>query len=133
MIWYGVIQPSEVCVSTSTPLSRTPVPNRLIPMISEAEEATVVEPSLEQRAQSRLLDEGYYFLEELTHLLPQAVHQAIVDDTISSSWYAQMRDRVRDLKRGHLSSGDSDHTQGAIHWFEGELLFRELWPAFIAT
>ena len=123
---YKCLQHEGVCkiyilyVVINIDTHRTPVPNWLIPVISEAEETTVAVTKLEQRAQSRLLEVGHYFLEDLTHLLPQDILQAIIDDTISPSWYMQMRDRVEELKRGHLSSGDSDHTQGAIHWFEGE-------------
>lgn len=76
-------------------------------------------PVMEEQVQSKLQLEGHYHLVDAVHLLPKGLQEAIMEDALPLTWYMQMRERTAELKRGHLSSMESDSAPGAIHWFEG--------------
>ncbi len=102
-----------------------------IPIISEADELPVPtlspyvpvsmkpETPLDDQARIRLMEEDdYTFLIGVVDKFSPELQQAIVDNKVPPSWYEQMRERVGELRRGHLSHGDSDHSPGAIHWLK---------------
>ncbi len=89
-----------------------------IPVLSEESSELV----LEDLVQAKLSQEGYYFLVGVENLMSKGLQEAILSDSLPPSWYMQMRDRVGELKRGHLASGEDDSSPGAIHWYEGMLL-----------
>lgn len=72
--------------------------------------------------QAKLSADGYYFLVGVVNLFPKGLQEAILNDLVPPSWYVTMRERVGELKRGHLSTGEDDSSPGAIHWYEGTLL-----------
>lgn len=80
-----------------------------------------VEPALEDQVQTKLNIEGYSELMVAVPLMRKDLQEAILNDMLPFSWYDVMKERVSELKRGHLARGEDDSTPGAIHWFEGEL------------
>ena len=86
----------------------------------------MVKPKLELRVINSLIENGHFFMVEVVHLLPEDVQQSIANDAVPSSWYDKMKDRVEDLKSGHLSTDSSDNHDGAIHWFEGEFVWESV-------
>lgn len=74
---------------------------------------------LEDQVMSKLDLEGYTYLMEVVHLMPKGLQEAILEESLPLPWYVQMRERVGELKRGHLSNEEEDSSPGAIHWFEG--------------
>ena len=88
-----------------------------IPMISE--EAESVGLSLEQQVKITLDSNGHHYLVDCVHIMCKPLQQALLNDTLPMSWYLSIKERIGELKRGHLASDESDNTPGAVHWFEG--------------
>lgn len=78
-----------------------------------------VELPIEDQVQTKLNMEGYFELAEVVPLMRKELQEAILNDLVPLSWYEQIKERVRELKRGHLARNEDDSTPGAIHWFEG--------------
>ena len=87
-----------------------------IPVLSEESSELV----LEDQVQAKLSQEGYYLLLGVANLMCKELQEAILNDSLPPSWYMQMQERVGELKRGHLCSGEEDSSPGAIHWIQGE-------------
>ena len=68
---------------------------------------------------SKLLEEGHLALVEVADKLPKELQEAILVDSLPISCYENLSQRVSELRRGHLASGEEDGSAGAIHWFEG--------------
>lgn len=71
---------------------------------------------------SKLLEEGHLALVEVADKLPKELQEAILVDSLPTSCYENLSQRVSELRRGHLASGEEDGSAGAIHWFEGVCL-----------
>lgn len=89
-----------------------------IPVLSEESSELV----LEDQVEAKLSQDGYFFLMGVAHLMSKGLQEAILNDSLPSTWYVMMRERVGELKRGHLCSGEDDSSPGAIHWYEGTLV-----------
>ena len=118
---YYSTSPSPLPPSSTPTVTPTPT-TTFIPMLSEESE-----PSLEDQVQTKLNLDGHVELADVVPLMRKDLQEAILNDVVSIIWYEQIKERVRELRKGHLARSEDDSSAGAIHWFEGNINYYCLW------
>lgn len=99
-----------------------PLPVTVILHTGEERERESGSGAVLDAVKSKLLEEGHLALVEVADKLPKELQEAILVDSLPASCYESLSQRVSELRRGHLASGEEDASPGAIHWFEGVCL-----------
>ena len=90
-------------------------PNTGVGQLTIKEEDPVIE-----KVKMKLFEDDHVVLAEVVDRMPPGLHDAILHDILEQQCKETLTNRVAELKRGRLATGDADSAPGTIHWFEGQ-------------
>ena len=77
------------------------------------------EDPIVEKVKMKLYEDDHFILAEVVDRMPAGLHDAILHDELEEQCVATLTNRVGELRRGRLATGDADSAPGTIHWFEG--------------